>query len=515
MLVDIPGSAVLTIVSIIDALVDCHLLPRQTERTNVGKPSVRQVPQPEEIRDPEVRFDLPTYAAMVTRAVQLQQQVACLWNKGQERKLGLINKKTVRGVRGGRKVRACRLAHSRSDLVQVLAPSSGTSEPPGLAASVESLSLGLRLCPCHSSCSSASVLDGPFTTVLVNDDNPVPIDISLISCDTSVPAVPPPSSPTPAFPFQFTDLSPPCSSIVNEDGSSVDPLTSETLDITSSSESQIVQTQLLCGLLNAQSVVRKAVDIHNMIIDKSLDLLLLTETWLREAGDELVIKQITPVGYSFIHNPSMSRPGLPRKTVYTRNVRGMDSDSFRTALQRSALLVSPPDNVDELVALYNSTLSALLDKFAPVKKRCITERPDTAWFTPEVRRAKKVRRQAERKWRKSRLEVDRQIYRHTWSQCSAIIVKARSRYVMNIVSSAVSDSRKMFAVVNGLLGKDVTQPVLPEMDDLTAASTLSAYFEDKIKTIMDSFSDSTLGKEKLTPKTDVLGHRALNGSTTH
>ncbi|PVD23037.1 hypothetical protein C0Q70_16299 [Pomacea canaliculata] len=171
----------------------------------------------------------------------------------------------------------------------------------------------------------------------------------------------------------------------------------------------------------------------------------------------------------------MSRPGLPRKTVYTRNVRGMDSDSFRTALQRSALLVSPPDNVDELVALYNSTLTALLDKFAPVKK---------------VRQAKKVRRQAERKWRKSRLEVDRQIYRHTRSQCSAIIVKARSRYVMNIVSSAVSDSRKMFAVVNGLLGKDVTQPVLPEMDDQTAASTLSAYFEDKIKTIMDSFSDS-------------------------
>ncbi|PVD19466.1 hypothetical protein C0Q70_19955 [Pomacea canaliculata] len=138
----------------------------------------------------------------------------------------------------------------------------------------------------------------------------------------------------------------------------------------------------------------------------------------------------------------MSRPGLPRKTVYTRNVRGMDSDSFRTELQRSALLVSPPDNVDELVALYNSTLTALLDKFAPVKKRCITERPDTAWFTPEVRRAKKVRRQAERRWRKSRLEVDRQIYRHTRSQCSAIIVKARSRYVMNILSSAVSDSRK-------------------------------------------------------------------------
>ncbi|PVD19602.1 hypothetical protein C0Q70_20092 [Pomacea canaliculata] len=103
-----------------------------------------------------------------------------------------------------------------------------------------------------------------------------------------------------------------------------------------------------------------------------------------------------------------------------------------------------------------STLTALLDKFAPVKKRCITERPDTAWFTPEVRRAKKVRRQAERRWRKSRLEVDRQIYRHTRSQCSAIIVKARSR----------------------------------DDDDQIAASTLSAYFEDKIKTIMDSFSDS-------------------------
>ncbi|PVD34129.1 hypothetical protein C0Q70_05392 [Pomacea canaliculata] len=64
------------------------------------------------------------------------------------------------------------------------------------------------------------------------------------------------------------------------------------------------------------------------------------------------------------------------------------------------------------------------------------------------------------------------------------------------VATFTSTFTSAVSVVNGLLGKDVTQPVLPEMDDQIAASTLSAYFEDKIKTIMDSFSDSVATVEQ-------------------
>ena len=45
------------------------------------------------------------------------------------------------------------------------------------------------------------------------------------------------------------------------------------------------------------------------------------------------------------------------------------------------------------------------------------------------------------------------------------------------------DSWKMFSVVNNLLGKDLTSPVLPELSDQCAANTLSAFFEEKIEAI--------------------------------
>ena len=41
----------------------------------------------------------------------------------------------------------------------------------------------------------------------------------------------------------------------------------------------------------------------------------------------------------------------------------------------------------------------------------------------------------------------------------------------------------MFSVVNILLGKDSVSPMLHELDDQCAASTLCTFFEEKIQTI--------------------------------
>ncbi|PVD22627.1 hypothetical protein C0Q70_18448 [Pomacea canaliculata] len=149
----------------------------------------------------------------------------------------------------------------------------------------------------------------------------------------------------------------------------------------------------------------------------------------------------------------------------------------------SDLLVSPPDNVDELVALYNSTLTALLDKFAPEKKRSLL-----SVLIPRglLQRYAKPRRSGVRR--------------------SANGPRVDWRWIVRFIAiqgaSVQPSLSKLGRVVNGLLGKDAMAPVLPEMDDQTAASTLSAYFEDKIKTIMDSFSDSHLSL--FVPPDDVI-----------
>ena len=54
---------------------------------------------------------------------------------------------------------------------------------------------------------------------------------------------------------------------------------------------------------------------------------------------------------------------------------------------------------------------SILDKHAPLKSRSITIRRSNPWYSPEIEEAKKLRKRLERKWRKTRLEVDRELFK--------------------------------------------------------------------------------------------------------
>ena len=66
-----------------------------------------------------------------------------------------------------------------------------------------------------------------------------------------------------------------------------------------------------------------------------------------------------------------------------------------------SLLVSAVDDashdLESLLALYNTTLIALLDKHAPLKTSSITIRVSASWCTEDIRDEKK-RAQLERRW---------------------------------------------------------------------------------------------------------------------
>ena len=57
------------------------------------------------------------------------------------------------------------------------------------------------------------------------------------------------------------------------------------------------------GLLNAQSSVKKAIPINDLIIEKSLDIMIITETWRHDGGDEPAIREMRPTGYVFFQKP--------------------------------------------------------------------------------------------------------------------------------------------------------------------------------------------------------------------
>ena len=55
-----------------------------------------------------------------------------------------------------------------------------------------------------------------------------------------------------------------------------------------------------------------------------------------------------------------------------------------------------PDNMNDLIDYYNSTLQNLTDKYAPLQCKKITLRPHSPWYTSALRRVKKACRRGER-----------------------------------------------------------------------------------------------------------------------
>jgi hypothetical protein len=80
-------------------------------------------------------------------------------------------------------------------------------------------------------------------------------------------------------------------------------------------------------------------------------------------------------------------------------------------LENLSALQNPVGTTDDLVKTYNSELSKVLEKHASLQTKQLILRPNTEWYTEELRMAKQDRRKSERRMRKTQLIVDiKEIY---------------------------------------------------------------------------------------------------------
>ena len=55
------------------------------------------------------------------------------------------------------------------------------------------------------------------------------------------------------------------------------------------------------ALINARSVKNKTLAINEEIIQHDWDILAITETWLKQTGDEAIVTELLPPGYTLHH----------------------------------------------------------------------------------------------------------------------------------------------------------------------------------------------------------------------
>ena len=133
----------------------------------------------------------------------------------------------------------------------------------------------------------------------------------------------------------------------------------------------------------------------------------------------------------FSHLSISPDPLPPPQTRTFRHLHSIDHTAFLNALKRTSLHGDPPESLSDLVDLYDSTLSNLLDKHAPIlTKRSARVTPSQPWFTDSLRTARRECRHAESAYRSTRSYFDYAVglYKTFRNRYHKLVVAAKKAY---------------------------------------------------------------------------------------
>ena len=124
------------------------------------------------------------------------------------------------------------------------------------------------------------------------------------------------------------------------------------------------------------------------IKDGILDLVLC------RSGDSLVlsfkVKDIFSDHFVVQCTLRISKPLLPLKKITFRPLKKIDIASFDSDLAQLPVINDPASTCEALLEQYNTGVSQVLDKHAPLVSKSVVLRPVSSWFNDEIAEARRV-----------------------------------------------------------------------------------------------------------------------------
>ncbi|CAB4035181.1 Hypothetical predicted protein, partial [Paramuricea clavata] len=253
---------------------------------------------------------------------------------------------------------------------------------------------------------------------------------------------------------------------------------------------------------NTRSINRKELFINDYVSENDIDILAMTETWLREDDNEFSIAEICPTGNEDklvtgirIHDPVISdhlaihctlkleKPPLEQAEIYYRKLNNVNMNSFNEDLKVLDLDDDYDYDLPVLIDKYENTLKETLQQHAPQKRRIITLRPLSPWYNEEIGQEKRNRRKLERRWRASGLCIDRQLYVKQCETVNAMIKNAKTTYYSSVISSNAHNQKVLFSTVDKLLHRKSEKRYPTASSTTELVNKFADFFSNKITTI--------------------------------
>jgi hypothetical protein len=200
-----------------------------------------------------------------------------------------------------------------------------------------------------------------------------------------------------------------------------------------------------------------------------------------------------------IHVPNHSNRVLssitfrPYKCIDVTAFQSDISAAFQNMISQSAC----PMSCEALISSYKSIVTDALDVHAPYKVIHIKSRRTLPWFNSDLRALKRSVRKAERKWRNTKLEVHRSMFVAIKTSYNSTINEAASDFLAKSVEEARGQPKRMWSVLNSVLGR-VSSIVLPDHSDLmTLAESFNASFLHKPASLRAAIDTSLLTQSRV------------------
>ena len=173
---------------------------------------------------------------------------------------------------------------------------------------------------------------------------------------------------------------------------------------------------------------------------------------------------------------------LPRPQVSHsfRRIKSINIPDFVSDLSSSELILSPPPLLEDLVNCYNTTLTRILNKHAPLITKVIHSPKLNPWFTPALKALKKTRRKLEHRWKSLPTLVNLTALRKANNAYQNAIIAAKKLYHSHLIAENISNPRQLWKTINNLLHRSAI-PALPNLPSVTSiAQQFATFFSEKV-----------------------------------
>ena len=98
-------------------------------------------------------------------------------------------------------------------------------------------------------------------------------------------------------------------------------------------------------------------------------------------------------------------------------------------------MIRSSDDLSLLLTKYDSLCETIIDKHAPMCMKKFILRPQVPWYNAEIATAKRIRRKCERRWRRTRLDVDRESFKLQSFLVTSLLSDAKRDYFTSVSES--------------------------------------------------------------------------------